>query len=155
MFFKFINYFINNINYNKNNNIYNTNDNIFNIHTINYNKNKNNNIYNTNNTIFIWIFRIIIKIIIFNINNYIKNFKDAYNTNNNIFYINTLSYNKNNNIYNTNNNIFDMNTWIIREKIIFITYIIILTHMWLVGLSISGSVRFWTKINNQTKLLFF
>jgi len=26
------------------------------------------------------------------------------------FYINTLSYNKNNNIYNTNNNIFDMNT---------------------------------------------
>ena len=26
-------------------------------------------------------------------------------THNNIFYINTLSYNKNNNIYNTNNNI--------------------------------------------------
>ena len=30
---------------------------------------------------------------------------------NNIFYINALSYNKNNNIYNTNNNIFDMNTF--------------------------------------------
>jgi hypothetical protein len=34
---------------------------------------------------------------------------DDYNTNNNIFSINTLSYNKYNNIYNTNNNIFDMN----------------------------------------------
>ena len=38
-----------------------------------------------------------------------------YNTNNNIFYINTLNYNKNNNIQkpknisNTNNNIFYMN----------------------------------------------
>ena len=61
---------------------------MINIHTINYNK--NNNIYN--------------------INNYIKNFKDDYNTNNNIFYINTSSYNKSNNIYNINNNIFDMNT---------------------------------------------
>jgi hypothetical protein len=62
-----------------------------------YNYNKNNNIYN--------------------INNYIKNFKDAsYNTNNNIFYINTLSYNKNNNIYNTNNNIFDMNTLNYKRK---------------------------------------
>jgi len=45
------------------NNNNNTNDNIFNIHTISYNK--NNNIYN--------------------INNYIKNFKNDYNTNNNIF----------------------------------------------------------------------
>ena len=35
---------------------------------------------------------------------------NIHNTNNNIFYINTLNYNKNNNIYNTNNNIFDMNT---------------------------------------------
>ena len=62
-----------------------------------YNYNKNNNIYN--------------------INNYIKNFKDAsYNTNNNIFYINTLSYNKNNNIYNTNNNTFDMNTLNYKRK---------------------------------------
>jgi hypothetical protein len=38
IFFKFINYFINNINSNKNNNIYNTNDTIFNINTFNYNK---------------------------------------------------------------------------------------------------------------------
>jgi len=38
------------------------------------------------------------------------NIKNIYNTNNNIFYINTLNYNKNNNIYNTINNIFDMNT---------------------------------------------
>jgi hypothetical protein len=47
---------------------------------------------------------------IYNINNYIKKPKNIYNTNYNIFYINTLNYNKNNNIYNTNNNIFDMNT---------------------------------------------
>ena len=39
-----------------------------------------------------------------------KNSKNIYNTNSNIFYINTLNYNKNNNIYNTNNNIFYMNT---------------------------------------------
>ena len=32
------------------------------------------------------------------------------NKNYNIFYRNTLSYNKSNNIYNTNNNIFDTNT---------------------------------------------
>jgi len=48
---------------------------------------------------------------------------------NNIFYINTLSYNKNNNIYNTNNTIFIWTLWIIREKIIFITHNIILTHV--------------------------
>jgi hypothetical protein len=46
IFFKFINYFINNINYNKNNNNCNTNNTIFNINIFNYNK--NNNIYNTN-----------------------------------------------------------------------------------------------------------
>ena len=33
---------------------------------------------------------------------YNKN-NNIYNTNNNIFYMNTLNYNKNNNIYNTNN----------------------------------------------------
>ena len=38
---------------------------------------------------------------IYHKNNYIKNTKDNYNTNNNIFYINTLSYKRNNNIYNT------------------------------------------------------
>jgi hypothetical protein len=37
-------------------------------------------------------------------------------THNNIFYINILSYNKNNNIYNTNNTIFIWTLWIIREK---------------------------------------
>jgi hypothetical protein len=54
MFFKFINYFINNINYNKNNYIYNinnyiknfkddhnTNNNIFYIKTSSYNKSNN------------------------------------------------------------------------------------------------------------------
>jgi hypothetical protein len=51
-------------------------------------------------------------------------------THNNIFYINTLSYNKNNNIYNTNNTIFDLNTLNYKKKIIiFITHIIILTHV--------------------------
>ena len=38
MFFKFINYLINNINYNKNNNIYNTNNNIFYNNIFNYKK---------------------------------------------------------------------------------------------------------------------
>jgi hypothetical protein len=42
----------------------------------------------------------------YNISNYIKNSEDDYNRNNNIFYINNLSYNKNNIIYNINNNIF-------------------------------------------------
>jgi hypothetical protein len=37
-------------------------------------------------------------------------------THNNIFYINTLSYNKNNDIYNTNNNIFDLNTLNYKRK---------------------------------------
>jgi hypothetical protein len=37
-------------------------------------------------------------------------------THNNIFYINTLSYNKNNNIYNTNNTIFYMNTLNYKRK---------------------------------------
>jgi hypothetical protein len=51
-------------------------------------------------------------------------------TRNNIFYINTLNYNKNNNIYNTNNTIFDLNTLNYKKKIIiFITHIIILTHV--------------------------
>jgi hypothetical protein len=45
------------------------------------------------------------KLKIYNTNNYIKKSKNIYNTNNNIFYINTLNCNKNNNIYNTNNNI--------------------------------------------------
>ena len=37
-------------------------------------------------------------------------------THNNIFSINTLNYNKNNNIYNTNNNIFDVNTLNYKRK---------------------------------------
>jgi len=37
-------------------------------------------------------------------------------THNNIFYINTLSYNKNNNIYNTNNTIFYLNTLNYKKK---------------------------------------
>ena len=41
--------------------------------------------------------------------NYNKN-NNISNTNYNIFDMNTLSYNKNNNIYNTNNFIFEMNT---------------------------------------------
>ena len=36
-------------------------------------------------------------------NNYIKKPKNIYNTNNNIFYMNTLNYKKINNIYNINN----------------------------------------------------
>jgi hypothetical protein len=50
-------------------------------------------------------------------------------THNNIFYINTLSYNKNNNIYNINNTIFYLNTLNYKRKIIFIPHIIILTHV--------------------------
>jgi hypothetical protein len=38
---------------------------------------------------------------IYNINNYIKNFKDDYNINNNIFDMNILNYKRKNNIYNT------------------------------------------------------
>jgi len=45
------------------------------------------------------------KLKIYNTNNYTKKSKNIYNINNNIFYIDTLNYNKNNNIYNTNNNI--------------------------------------------------
>jgi len=37
-------------------------------------------------------------------------------TRNNIFYINTLNYNKNNNIYNTNNTIFNLNTLNYKKK---------------------------------------
>jgi len=37
-------------------------------------------------------------------------------THNNIFYINTLSYNKNNNIYNINNTIFYLNTLNYKRK---------------------------------------
>jgi len=37
-------------------------------------------------------------------------------THNNIFCINTLSYNKNNDIYNTNNTIFDLNTLKYKRK---------------------------------------
>jgi hypothetical protein len=52
-------------------------------------------------------------------------------THNNIFYINTLSYNKNNNIYNTNNNIFDVNTLnYMRKNNIYNTYYYINTCSW-------------------------
>jgi len=37
-------------------------------------------------------------------------------THNNIFYINTFNYNKNNNIYNTNNIIFYLNTLNYKRK---------------------------------------
>jgi hypothetical protein len=50
-------------------------------------------------------------------------------THNNIFYINILSYNKNNNIYNKNNTIFYLNTLNYKREKIFITHIIILTHV--------------------------
>ena len=52
-------------------------------------------------------------------------------THNNIFYINTLSYNKNNNIYNTNNIIFDMNTLNYKRKNnIYNTHYYINTYGW-------------------------
>jgi hypothetical protein len=57
--------------------------------------------------------------------NYNKN-NNISNANYNIFDMNTLSYNKNNNIYNTNNFIFEMNTLNYKKIIIFITQIIIL-----------------------------
>jgi len=66
-------------------------------------------------------------IIIFTIFIIILNLSDLssyniYYTNNTIFHINTLNYNKNNIIYNTNNNIFYINIIIIKI-IIFITQI--------------------------------
>jgi len=66
---------------------------------------------------------------IFNINtiNYNKN-DNIYNKNNTIFYINTFNYNKNNNIYNTNSSIFYINTFNYNKKI-FIIQIIIFLHM--------------------------
>jgi hypothetical protein len=63
----------------------------------------------------IWILWIIRKI---------KIFITQINTNNNIFYIDTLNYNKNNNIHNTNNTICNINTFN-SKKIIFIILIII------------------------------
>jgi predicted proteasome-type protease len=50
-----------------------------------------------------------------------------YTTSNNIFYINTLNYNKNNNIYSTNNTTFNINTFKYNKKIIIRTIINTLT----------------------------
>jgi len=58
-----------------------------------------------------WIFRIILKIIIFRTLIIILGIPRIFITQIIIiFYINTLNYNENYNIYNTNNNNFDMNT---------------------------------------------
>jgi hypothetical protein len=50
---------------------------------------------------------------IYNINNYIKNFKDDYNINNNIFDMNILNYKRKNNIYNTH---YYINTHVVGRR---------------------------------------